>query len=251
VYRMIAEQRASTSEHSDLLSLLLQARDADEGTGMTDRQLRDEVLTLLFGGHETTALTLTWAWYLLAQHPRAEARLHAELATVLGDHAPSAADVGRLHFTNAVIAETLRLYPPLWAFSREATENTTIGGYPVRKGAIAIVCPWTMHRHPRYYADPNAFEPERWIDGLAQRLPRFAYFPFGGGPRQCIGNSFALLEAALVLATIAQRWRLALVPGQTIRPVPTGTLRPHRGVSMQLQARAGGAASVSATRAAS
>ncbi len=237
VYRIIAERRRSGEDRGDLLSLLVQARDADDGTGMTDQQLRDEVLTLVFGGHETTALTLTWAWYLLATHPEAEERLHIELARELGDRGTSATDVARLPFTSAVITETLRLYPPLWAFSREATEHTAIGGYPVRKGTIVIVSPWTMHRHPQYYVEPEAFAPERWLDGLAQRLLRFAYFPFGGGPRQCIGNSFALQEAALVLAAIAQRFQLDLEAGQTIRPVPTGTLRPERGVRMRLRAR--------------
>jgi cytochrome P450 len=237
VYRIVAERRASAADRGDLLSLLLGARDADDGTGLTDRQLRDEVLTLVFAGHETTALALTWAWYLLAQHPAAEARLHAELAAVLGGRGPKAADVARLPFTNAVIAEALRLYPPVWGLGREATENTTLGGYPVGKGTIVLLSPWTLQRDPRYYAEPDAFRPERWLDGLAQRLPRFAYFPFGGGPRQCIGNSFALLEAALVLATIAQRYHLALVPGQTIRPMPTGTLRPQDPIRMQLQVR--------------
>ena len=237
VYRIIAERRASGEQRGDLLSLLLDARDAHDGTGMTDRQLRDEVLTLLFGGHETTAVTLTWAWYLLAKHPQVETRLQAELATVLGGRSPAAADVSRLAFTNAVVAEVLRLYPPIWALSREATRDTTVADYVVRKGTIVMLAPWTMHRHPRYYAEPEVFAPERWLDGLAERLPRFAYIPFGGGPRQCIGNGFALLEMTLVLATIAQRYRMVLAPDQSVRPVPTGTLRPEHGLRVQLHAR--------------
>jgi cytochrome P450 len=237
VYRLIAERRASCRDEGDLLSLLMQAQDAADGTGMTDRQLRDEVMTLVLGGHETTALALTWTWYRLAQHPTAEARLHAELAAVLGGRPPAAADATRLPFTNAVVAEALRLYPPVWALGREATEATTVGGYPLRKGTVVLLSPWAMHRDPRYFAEPDAFRPERWIDGLAQWLPRFAYFPFGGGPRQCIGNTFALLEATLVLATIAQRYRLVLEPGQHVVAAPVGTLRARPGVRMQLRAR--------------
>jgi len=236
IYQIIEQRRSTGVDRGDLLSALLQAQDQD-GSQMTDRQLRDEAMTILVAGHETTALALTWAWYLLAQHPAAEARLHEELARVLGNRAPTAADVARLPFTSAVISESLRLYPPIWSFGRETAEETHVDGYPVRKGTLALLNTWTIQRDPRYYADPDAFRPERWLDGLAQRLPRFAYLPFGGGPRQCIGNGFALLEAALVLATIAQRYRLVLEPGQTITAVPAGTLRPSQAVRVRLEAR--------------
>jgi cytochrome P450 len=237
VLRIIAERRASGQDRGDLLSVLLQARDGDDGSGMSDRQLRDEVMTLVIGGHETTALALTWTWYLLAEHPQVEAALHAELDDVLKDRAPEVADVARLPYCNAVIAEVLRLYPPLWATGREAIEDTRVGAMKVRRGTVVLLSPWTMHRDGRFFSEPDAFRPERWLDGLAQRLPRFAYYPFGGGPRQCIGNAFALTEATLLLGTIAQRYRLTLVPGQTVSPVPTSTLRPARPIMMQLSAR--------------
>jgi cytochrome P450 len=234
VYRIIGERRANDQDRGDLLSLLLQARDTEDGSGMSDRQLRDEVMTLVLAGHETTALALTWTWCLLAEHPQVEARLHAELDSELQGRAPQVADVARLPFTNAVIAEVLRLYPPVWATGREAIEDTRIGDMAVRRGTVVLLSPWATHRDARFFPEPDAFRPERWLDGLATRLPRFAYFPFGGGPRQCIGNTFALVEGALLLATIAQRCRLALVPGQTISPVPTSTLRPGRPVMMQV-----------------
>jgi cytochrome P450 len=238
VYRIIAERRTSGQDRGDLLSLLVQARDADDGSGMSDRQLRDEVMTLVLAGHETTALALTWTWYLLAEHPQVEPGLRAELNGVLKGRPPELADVARLPFTNAVIAEVLRLYPPVWAIGREAIENTRIGEMAVQRGTVVLFSPWTMHRDERFFPEPDAFRPERWLDGLASRLPRFAYYPFGGGPRQCIGNVFALTEGALLLATIAQRYRLALVPGQTIVPVPTSTLRPARPVMMQVSVAA-------------
>jgi cytochrome P450 len=236
VYRIIAERRRSGVDRGDLLSALLHAQD-DDGSGMTDRQLRDEAMTIIVAGHETTALALTWAWYLLAQHPAAEARLHAELDSVLGDRAPTMADVAHLPFTNAVVTESLRLYPPIWSVGREATEDTHVGGYPVPKGMQVLLNMWAIQRDPRYYADPEAFRPERWLDERAPKTPRFVYFPFGGGPRQCIGRSFALLEAALVLATIARRYGLVLEPGQTVTPLPAGTLRPRNGLRMRLEAR--------------
>ena len=205
---------------------------------MTDQQLRDEVMTLVLAGHETTALVLTWAWYLLAQNPAAEARLHAELGEVLGDRSPSLSDLASLSYTGWVVAESLRLYPPAWAIERGAIRDTQIGGHPVPRDSTVLISPWTIHRDPRWFERPLAFEPERWAgDRAANGRPRFAYLPFGGGPRQCIGSTFALTEATLLLATIGQRFRLRLAPGQQAVPAPTITLRPRGGMPMRVERR--------------
>lgn len=235
VYRMIREHRES-GDRGDLLSMLLAARD-EAGAAMSERQVRDEVMNIVVAGHETTACALTWAWYLLAQHPAVEARFHAELDAVLGGRLPSVDDLPRLPYTAQIVTETLRLYPPVWIMTREAIQDVEIGGYRLRKGTIALFCQWTIQRDPRYFERPDAFEPERWADGLAKRLPRFTYFPFGGGPRVCLGNTFSLIEAALILATIGSRFRLGLVPGQTITPHGGVTLRAKPGVRMTLQRR--------------
>jgi cytochrome P450 len=237
VYQLINERRASGTDHGDLLSMLLQVRDADDGTGMSDRQVRDEVMTMVLAGHETTALALTWAWYLLSQHPTAEARFHAELDDVLGDRAPAPADLPRLTYTSMVVSESLRLYPPAWAIERASIRPTQVGGRPAGRNTAYIMSPWTVHHDPRWFDRPLEFQPERWSDGLRDRLPRFAYFPFGGGPRLCIGNTFAVTEATLMLASIGQRFRLHLVPGQDVRPAPNITLRPKRGLRMIVQRR--------------
>jgi cytochrome P450 len=248
VYRLIAERRASGSERGDLLSLLLGARDADNGSGMSDRQLRDEIMTLVLAGHETTALALTWAWYLLAHHPAAEARLHAELDEVLGEREPSVDDLPRLSYTNRVIAESLRLYPPAWMIERGAVRATELGGHRLRANTTVLLSPWVIHRDPRWYQRPLAFEPERWADDAARRLPRFAYLPFGGGPRQCIGNTFALTEAALLLASIARQFRLELPDHEPVEPEPTITLRPAGGLRMRIRRRAAAADASSGSR---
>jgi cytochrome P450 len=218
--------------------MLLRAQDED-GSGMTDRQLRDEVLTLLLAGHDTTALALSWAWYLLARNPEAEAQLLAELDEVLGSRPPTVADVPRLRYAEAVVSESMRLYPPAWTMGRKALHDTTVGGYPVRRGTTLLMSQWVIHRDPRFFDDPDRFQPERWVDGtLARKLPRFAYFPFGGGQRICIGNMFAMLEAVLLLAAVAQRYRLTLVdPDQPVKPLPVITLRPNGGVAMRLHRR--------------
>ena len=227
VHRIIAERRASGRDRGDLLSMLVAAQDADDGTRMTPRQLRDEVMTLFLAGHETTAVTLAWAWYLLAQHPDAEARLVAELRDVLGGRAPGVDDLPRLPYAGMVVSESLRLFPPAYGLGRQAARHTELGGYAIASGEVIIAPMWVVHRDPRWFDKPAEFLPERWAGDLAQRLPRFAYFPFGGGPRQCIGNTFALMEATLILAAIAQRVRLSLVPGQSITPTPYITLRPE------------------------
>ena len=238
VYRITTERRASGRHGDDLLGMLLSACD-DDGRGMTDRQLRDEVMTLLLAGHDTTALALTWAWVLLAQHPDVEARLHAEIDAAVGRRAPTAADVARLSYVEQVVNETLRLYPTAWVIGREAVRDTHIGGQPVARGTTVLMSPWVIQRDPRFYDAPDEFRPERWSDGLAGRLPRYAYVPFGAGQRVCIGSGFAQLEATLLLTTLAQRFRLELAdPAQPIEPLPVVTLRARRPVLMKLSARA-------------
>jgi cytochrome P450 len=234
--QIIELRRAANSDSGDLLSLLIQARDED-GSPMTTQQLRDEALTLFLAGHETTASTLSWTWWLLAQNPRVEQQLHAELETVLDGRTPGLDDITKLTYTNHIISESLRLYPPAWAMARLATEAHEIGGYPVPKGTGIAAVTWIVHRDPRWYDNPEEFFPERWGTDLLKRIPRFAYFPFGYGPRQCIGNSFALMEAVLVLATIAQGFRFALIPGHQVTPLASLTLRPRYGVHVKVHSR--------------
>ncbi len=236
LYRIIAERRASGRDAGDLLSMLLSAQDED-GSRMTDRQLRDETITLFLAGHETTASTLSWTWWLLARHPAVEAKLHAELDSVLGDRAPTLDDLPKLRYTGHVITESLRLYPAAWGMARLAVEDHEIAGYAVTKGMGVAMAQWVVHRDPRWYDAPEEFRPERWEDDLLKRLPRFAYFPFGGGPRQCIGNAFALMEAALILATIARKFRLPLVANHPVVPLASITLRPRHGVRVTLELR--------------
>ena len=237
VYRMIAARRQSGEDRGDLLSILLHAQDADDGSRMTPRQVRDEAMTLFMAGHETTAAALSWTWYLLAQHPDVDARLGDELRAVLGERAPTAADLPRLKYAEMIVSESMRLYPPAYAIGRQAARPTEVSGHPLPRGVIVILPAWVVQRDPRWFEDPEAFRPERWAGDLARRLPRFAYFPFGGGPRQCIGNAFATMEAVLVLATIAQRFRLTMEPGQRVTPTPYVTLRPEPGLRMRLVRR--------------
>jgi cytochrome P450 len=237
IRRIIAERRASEEDRGDLLSMLLHARDADDGSRMSARQVRDEAMTMFLAGHETTAVALSWAWYLLAQHPEAEARLADEARDVLGDRPPAVADVPRLPYAGMVVAESLRLYPPAYGLGRQAERATEIAGHAVAAGDILVAPTWVVHRDARWFEEPAAFRPERWSGDLAQRLPRFAYFPFGGGPRQCIGNSFAQMEAILIVAAIASRFRLDLIPGQRIVPTPYITLRPTPGIRMRVARR--------------
>ncbi len=236
LYRIIAERRASGHDAGDLLSMLLAAQDED-GSKMTDKQLRDETITLFLAGHETTASTLSWTWWLLAQNPAVEKKLHAELDSVLGGRPPSFEDLSKLSYTGHVITESLRLYPAAWGMARLVVEDHEVAGYPVTKGMGVAMAQWVVHRDPRWYDAPEKFQPERWEGDLLKRLPRFAYFPFGGGPRQCIGNSFALMEAALLLATIAQKFRLRLVADHPVVPLASITLRPRHGVRVLLESR--------------
>lgn len=229
VYRIISERRASGYDEGDLLSMLLQAQD-DDGTQMSDTQLRDEVMTLFLAGHETTALALSWSWYLLANNPDAEKRFHEELEQVLRGRTPTVADLPNLKFTEMIAKETMRLYPPAYAVGREAVEDTEIGGFHVPRGTQLFAFQWATHRDERFFSRPNDFVPERWENGESQ--PKFAYFPFGGGPRQCIGNYFAMMEIVLLLATIGQRFKFSVAPGYKVEVLPVLSLRPKEGIKV-------------------
>jgi len=228
--------REQLEQRRDLLSMLLLAVDEDGAGGMTNQQARNEVCTLFLAGHETTAVTLSWACYLLAQHPHAQARLREEARAVLGGRPPTTHDLPRLTYTGQVIREALRLYPPAWITPREAQQDVQIGDCLIPRGAVVFVSPWVSHHDGRYFPQPDAFMPERWTEAFEKQLPRGAYFPFASGPRVCIGNTFALMEAQLILAIIAQHFELELAPGQRIEPEPLVTLRPRHGVRMRLRA---------------
>ena len=236
IYRIIAQRRAEGGDAGDLLSMLLAVQDED-GSRMTDRQLRDETITLFLAGHETTANALSWTWWLLAQNPDVERKFHAELDAVLGGRAPALEDMQKLVYTGHIVTESLRLYPPAWGMARLVVEEVEVAGYRLRPGNGVAFAQWVVHRDPRWFDDPEKFLPERWESDLAKRLPRFAYFPFGGGPRQCIGNTFALMEATLILATIAQKFRFQLVEGHPVKPLASITLRPRHGIRAILEAR--------------
>jgi cytochrome P450 len=237
VEHVIAARRRSPSESADLLSMLMSARDEDTGEAMTDEQLRVEVTTFLLAGQETTSLALTWIWYLLSQHPAAQRRLEDEIDAALGDRPPEYADLVSLPYTRMVIDEALRLYPPAWGFSRQALGDDEVGGFRVPRGWLVFVVPYVLHRLPAFWENPEAFDPQRFSPERIAERPKFIYLPFGAGPRQCIGNQFALIEAQLVVATIAQRYRLHLVPGHTVDPCPLITLRPRFGMPMIVERR--------------
>jgi cytochrome P450 len=237
VYRIIADRRQTRRDEADLLSMFLSARDDETGAGMTDRQLRDEVMTMLLAGHETTSLALSWTYYLLSRHPEIERSITDEVDRVIGDGRPEFAHVDQLTCTRRVLEESLRLYPPAWGFSRLALGDDEIRGYRVTKGSIVFVIPYVVHRRPNLWPDPDRFDPERFAPEHESARPRFAYIPFGGGPRGCIGNQFALLEAQLIVAAIAQRYRIELAPGQNIQPEPLITLRPTPGIRATLTKR--------------
>lgn len=238
VYGIIDNRHQNGPAEGDLLDLLLAAREqGDSGTGMSDRQLRDEVMTFMLAGHETTATAMTWLWYLLSEHPEVASRMRRELDEVLGDRLPEAGDLPNLVYLDQVIQETLRLYPPVWITSRKALEDDDLGGYPVRAGTVVLLCQYAMHRHPNFWEDPERFDPERFSPQRSRGRHPFAYFPFGGGPRLCIGNHLAMMEIKLIVATIAQRYRLELVPGHPVEAEPLITLRPRHGMKMRLKAR--------------
>ncbi|HEY6408996.1 MAG TPA: cytochrome P450 [Ktedonobacteraceae bacterium] len=234
IYKMIDERRRSSEDRGDLLSMLLSARDEDDGSFMTDKQVRDEAMTLFLAGHETTANALAWTWYLLSQHPAAYTQMREEVDRVLGGRLPTFADLHNLPYTLQVLKESIRLYPPAYGFARLAIRPVTIGNYPLPAGTIILVSPYTIHRRPDYFPNPERFDPERFTPEAEQQLPRYAYIPFGGGPRVCIGNHFALMEGHLVLATLAQRVSFSLVTGQRIDTEPLVTLRPKNGIKMKV-----------------
>jgi|CXWL01.1.fsa_nt_gi cytochrome P450 len=240
--RIVAQRRAEMDKggqpHDDLLSMLLEARDEESGQGMTDKQLRDELVTLFLAGHETTSISLAWTFHLLAQNPAAEAKLHAEVDAVLGDKsAPSFDDLARLPYARMVAEEAMRLYPPAYVFSRRALADDQLGPWHIPAGAHIIISPYALQRHPDYWPEPDAFKPERFAPDAPNDRPKHAYLPFGGGPRICIGNSFAMMEHAIVLAAAVRRWRLESIPGHVVRTEPRITLRPRGGLPMRLMRR--------------
>jgi len=256
IYRLIAEHRASGRDHGDLLSMLLTAQEEEEPTesdsparsandiarrrsegAMTDRQVRDEAMTIFLAGHETTANALTWTWYLLSGASDARAKLQEEVDRVLQGRLPEVGDIASLPYVERVVTESMRLYPPAWLIGRRAIAEYPIGALVAPARSILIMSPYIMQRDPRYYADPERFDPDRWTPAFRASLPRFAYFPFGGGPRQCIGESFAWMELMLIVATIAQRWDLQLVPGHPVVLQPLITLRAKHGMRMVVRSR--------------
>ena len=238
IYRIIAERRKSPGDRGDLLSMLLAARDEEgDGTGMTDVQLRDELMTIFLAGHETTANALAWTFYLLSQNPAVEECLFAEVSRVLAGRPPILEDLKNLAWCESVLAESMRLFPPAWGMGRRALEDAQMGPWLIPKGAHVAVAPWVVHRDERFWPDPLRFDPGRFTPEAKATRAKFAYFPFGGGARQCIGEPFAWMEGVLILATLAQKWRLRLVPGQRVEPQALITLRPRYGMRMVAEAR--------------
>lgn len=238
LYSIIDERRRSGEDKGDLLSMLLMAQDEDDGSGMTDEQVRDEAMTLFLAGHETTANAMTFTWYLLSLNPEAEAKLHAELDAVLQGRAPSIEDVPKLKYTESVVAEAMRLFPPAWAIGRMSLEEHTLGGYTLPKGSLVLASPYITQRDERFWNDAGKFIPERWeSQSIKEAGQKYIYFPFGGGTRRCIGEGFAWTEAVLLVASIARKWKLRLDPSQKIGLQPMITLRPKYGMKMKLIAR--------------
>lgn len=235
VRKIVDDRRHGTARPNDLLTKLLDARDPETGTALDGTQIRDELITLILAGHETTANALSWTWYLLGKNPGAETRLHAELRSVLGGRTPAMADLANLPYTAMVLNESMRLYPPAWTISRGVIEDDEIGGYRIPRGTVVMLSQYVTHRHPGFWETPERFDPERFSPERSENRPRFAYFPFGGGPRLCIGNYFALTEAQLILATIAQRYRLRLVPDHPVELDALITLRPRHGIRVTLE----------------
>ncbi len=234
---VISQRRRAATETADLLSMLMSARDDETGETMTDAQLSVEVMTFLLAGQETTSLALTWTWYLLSQNPAARDRLERELDLVLDGRPPEYADIANLPYLRMVVDEAMRLYPPAWGLSRQALSDDTLGGYRLPRGWLAFVIPYALHRHPRYWPNPDVFDPERFSPEQSANRPKFVYLPFGAGPRRCIGDQFALIETHLTLATFAQQYRLHLVPGHKVDAWPLITLRPRFGMPMTVDRR--------------
>ena len=236
IYRLIDERRATGGETDDVLAMLVGAQ-TEDGSPLSPRQIHDEALTLLLAGHETTALALSWTWYLLAQHPDVDAMMQAELQTVLGGRLPTVADLPQLQYTRMVFTEALRLYPPAWLMTRRAREEVVLGDYRFPPGTFFLLSPYLTYRDARFFPDPEAFVPTRWAAPPDAGPARSAYLPFGGGPRQCLGEGFAWMEGILVLATLAQTWRMQLVPGPPVEPWGLVTLRPKQGIQVRLARR--------------
>ena len=234
---MVARRRRTGEERPDLLQMLLDAQDAETGARMDDLQVRHEAITLMLAGHETTAASLSWAWYLLAQNPQVVTRMRTELDGALGGRAPTVEDLPGLPYTRAVYDETLRLYPPAWGQPRESVGEDEIGGYRIPAGNIVMVCQWVTQRRPDLWDRADDFVPERFVGAGPGKLPPFAYYPFGGGTRQCIGSHFALMEGQVILATLAQRFDVELEPGQEVLPDATFTLRPRHGIRLRVRRR--------------
>ena len=237
VYRIIEERRRSGQRHNDLLDMLLEAQDEDTGERMDDAQLRDEAITIFLAGHETTANLLAWALHLLSQHPQQSERLQAEVDGVLDGRVPTMADLGALRYTRMVLDEALRLYPPAWIFSRAAVKDDRLGTYDLPTGTDVLISPYIIHRDPRFWQEPERFDPERFDPAVESDRPRFAYLPFGAGPRLCIGRDFALIEATLILAMLVQRFTFAPVAEKPVEPIVSFTLRPKNGVWLEVQER--------------
>lgn len=231
---IIDERRRSGDDKGDLLSMLLMAVDEDDGGQMSNKQVRDEAMTLFIAGHQTTANALAWTFYLLAQNREIEAKLRAEINAVLGERLPSIVDLPKLPYLEMVIKESMRLYPPAWITTREVVETIALGGYTIPQGSLVMTSMYALHHDPRYWDKPEQFQPERFSPANEANITKYAYFPFGGGPRVCVGNQFAMMEAQLVLATVMQRTQFSLVPGQQIIPYPLVTLRPKYGIQMQV-----------------
>ena len=231
----LLEQRRSLGDVDDAMSFLLAAQESKNGGGLSDRQVRDEAITLLLAGHETTANLLTWALYLLWRHPEVEALVRQEIAEVVGDRVATTADAASLVYTERVLMETLRLYPPVWGMPRRTVAPYELDGYSIPTGSIVVFNQWVMHHDPRFWPDPFAFDPGRWTEEAQTSRPRYAFFPFGGGPRICMGPVFAILEAKLVLATLLRHWRFRLADGQRVKIAPVLTLRPRYGMHMILE----------------
>jgi cytochrome P450 len=237
VGKIIEQRRADATPRNDLLSILIHSRDEDDGSSMTFEQLADEARTFLLAGHETTALVLSWSWHLLARHPQAQARLAAELGAVLGDRPPAVEDLPRLKYAEQVILESMRMFPPAFVIGREALEDFELGGFTIPAGTTVLMSQWVVHHDERFYDRPEQFEPERWSSERMKTLPKMAYFPFGGGPRICIGNTFALMESVLVLSEIARRWSFAAAGNEPLVLSPIVTLRPRDPVRVVISSR--------------
>jgi cytochrome P450 len=237
LYRIIDESRRSNEDRGDFLSMLLQVRDEDTGEGMSDKQVRDEVMTLFFAGHETAATTVSWIFHYLAQHTEVEAQLHAEVDSVLGGRTPTFQDLPQLAYTKRVMEETLRLQSPVWGIFRTPIVDDVINGYRIPAGSIVLLSPFGIHRSPAFWEQPEQFDPDRFLPENSANRPRYAYVPFGAGPRLCMGNHFALMETQIILAMVAQRYRLQSVPGHPVEPSISLMLRARHGIRMTLEPR--------------